>query len=188
MTIRTTRKSAKLFWTPGVLNIYSKHGTDNLLIKTTHESVDISASEYVASMIRIHFPGWAKRCQDCIDKWAPTGVKPHFGLYFNFCLNAPSAFYEMDDSQVGPLPDLRPPHAQDEDTWRKHRESRRKRVSEGWRKRWKKFFNRLVNEIFLDYLDAHRMVKALPHVDAKNPTAGLCVLMILGLYKLVGID
>ncbi|THU84826.1 hypothetical protein K435DRAFT_806393 [Dendrothele bispora CBS 962.96] len=49
-------------------------------------------TEYGCGLLRAHFPQVAKRYQDCATKLEEMyGIKPLFGLFWNFCVNVPRA-------------------------------------------------------------------------------------------------
>lgn len=133
-------------------------------------------------MVRIYFPAWAERSRRCIEFWGKgkNAIKPRFGLYWNFCVNTPRAVYDATDEEIGELPDLRPRSKKTDEKWDSRLKGNRERQREIWSRKWHGFFDKVVNKVFPNYPPQDRFVKTDPHVDAKNPAAGICCLLVLG--------
>lgn len=143
-------------------------------------------SEHVNRLAGLYFPGWVARCEasleilDNTDGYRfPDGKFPRpFGIFHNFCINAPRALWNATDAEIGAIPESVPPTGPPGPD---HYDERQK-MNRQWKERLKTFFDRIVTVVFASQLTSQldNMVKALPHVDAKNPAAGICVLFILG--------
>lgn len=138
--------------------------------------LNATCSAHVTHLATLYFPGWVKRSEasfEVMERVLGKEVPKRFGIFWNFCINAPRALWDATDEEFGEFPQQRPPV---DCSRKKAKEGGRERKT--WQRALNKFFKKIVTVIGAS--DVPRMVKALPHVDSKNPAAGICVLFILG--------
>lgn len=142
---------------------------------STRSLTRILLSKHVTTLAEIYFPGWVTRSKaafDILDRDRKEPVERRFGIFFNFCMNAPRLLWDADDNVFGDLPRSKP--------FKSTRKAAKNAKSDRkpWQKEVKAAFEKITTILLASQVN--NMVKALPHVDAKNPAAGICVLFIMG--------